>query len=141
MAWAPGHCSPQGPPFQTSGQAWLLSSLDPTQGPSPVPARPCPGARLCPSPAPGPQASLPSSRLLAWEGGQALSSDLGDSRVSEAQSQPSQPGQTRRRGGGRVGTGKPFTGGWQASWISNFALSTLLQDPKDFFLGLPRRAW
>lgn len=44
----------------------------------------------------GPQAAPPSSRLLAWEGGQALSSDLGDSRVSEAQSQPHQPCQTRR---------------------------------------------
>lgn len=52
MAWAPGHCSPPGPPFQTSGQAWLFSSLDQTQGLSPGPVNPYPGALLCPSPGP-----------------------------------------------------------------------------------------
>ncbi|XP_029414054.1 uncharacterized protein LOC115068283 [Nannospalax galili] len=58
---------------------------------------------------PEPSGITPLLRLLAWEGGQALSSDLGDSRVSEAQRQRRQAGQTRGRGwgGGRARTDRP----------------------------------
>lgn len=54
--------------------------------PPPPPCQTYPNSRplRCPSPAP------PSSRLLAWERGQALSSDLGDSRASEGR-EPAPP--------------------------------------------------
>lgn len=69
MAWASGATAAlEGPPFQTRGLAWLPLSLDPTQGPSPIPASPCPGARLRALPSPRPSGITPSSRLLAWEG-------------------------------------------------------------------------
>lgn len=98
------------------GSSPALSKLKASPQPLPAPASPCQPlawGSAVPLPRPlGPEAAPPSSRLLAWEGGQALSSDLGDSRVSEAQSQPRQPGQTRRGGrGGTVGTRKPFRGG------------------------------
>lgn len=97
----------------------LLSSHGQTQDPHPQPL-PASALGLCCAPLQplGPRTAPPSSRLLAWEGGQALSSDLGDSRVSEAQSQPRQHSQTKGKGGGgRVGTRKPFRGGWQGSWV------------------------